>query len=200
MSGAGISGCGLLTRSFRCFRQDCSFQCGKGQAPPSVSIPCRNNPSTWRCGNERLGYSFAAGMGVVTIHGHQSISDEMKLQAHHRTLDKWFSLYIRRRDTPGFCCTCGRPITFENSDCGHFISRDRIATRWDERNAHAQCRHCNRFQSGKQYEHGLHVAKTHGEKTPDLLLWKSKHPVNFSKSEIREMTKRFREIVRTGPF
>ena len=124
----------------------------------------------------------------------------MKLKPCHRTLDKWFSKYIRLRDTPGFCCTCGASITFETSDCGHFISRDRIATRWDERNAHAQCIPCNRFKSGKQYEHGLHVDKIHGKGTADLILLKSKHPANFTDDEIRAMTKRFREVVKTGAF
>jgi NMD protein affecting ribosome stability and mRNA decay len=124
----------------------------------------------------------------------------MKLQAHHRTLDKWFSLYIRKRDTPGFCCTCGADLTFETSDCGHFISRDHIATRWDERNAHAQCRKCNRFQSGKQYEHGKWVDRIHGKGTADILLWKSKAPAKISKDEILAMTKRYRLIVKEGAF
>jgi len=126
----------------------------------------------------------------------------MKLKPIHRTLDKWFSLYIRRRDTSigGACCTCGKHITFEESDCGHFISRDYIATRWDERNAHAQCRKCNRFQSGKQYEHGLHVDKIHGKGTADILLWKSKAPANFTDEEIKAMSKRFRLMYQEGPF
>jgi hypothetical protein len=129
----------------------------------------------------------------------------MKLKPYHKTLDKWFSLYIRKRDTngasnSGFCCTCGRHITFETCDCGHFISRDRIATRWNEHNAHGQCRACNRFQSGKQYEHGLHVDKVHGKGTAEKLLWKSKAPVNFSEEEIKAMSKRFRLIVKEGPF
>jgi len=128
------------------------------------------------------------------------MGEKMKLQSYHRTLDKWFSLYIRKRDTPGFCVTCGAWIEFEDSDCGHFISRDRIATRWNDKNAHAQCRKCNRFQSGKQYEHGLKVDEKHGKGTAEMLLLKSKSPVNFSREEIKQMTKRFRLIVQQGTF
>jgi len=129
----------------------------------------------------------------------------MKLKAKHRTLDKHFSLYIRKRDTQrfegtfGYCCSCGRIITFTDCDCGHFISRDRIATRWDERNAHAQCRNCNRFRSGEQYAHGLYVANMYGQQVVDELLWKSKHPKSFTDQEIKDMTvyyrKKYKELL-----
>lgn len=124
----------------------------------------------------------------------------MRLRPIHKTLDKWFSLYIRKRDMPGPCCTCGKWVEFEESDCCHFITRDRIATRWNEKNAHGGCRKCNRFESGRQYEHGLHVDKVHGSGTAEMLLWKSKHPANFTDEEIKAMSKRYREIVKTGAF
>jgi len=43
------------------------------------------------------------------------------------------------------CISCGEMISFPTCDCGHFISRDVMMLRWDEYNAHAQCRFCNRF-------------------------------------------------------
>jgi len=121
----------------------------------------------------------------------------LKLQAKHRTLDKWFSLYVRMRDASEFnnfgrCCSCGRVISFEESDCGHFISRDRIATRWDERNAHAQCRNCNRFRSGEQHAHGQHILKLYGQQVLHELIWKSKHPKNFTDQEIKDLTDFYR--------
>ena len=73
--------------------------------------------------------------------------------------DKWFSLYIRFRDALEFqkevpdadisfgrCCTCGKIGQWKYMDCGHFISRGRgggSGVRWDERNAHLQCKPCN---------------------------------------------------------
>ena len=121
----------------------------------------------------------------------------MKLKPIHKTLDRWFSLYTRKRDTQkwgdkGLCCSCGRIISFDDSDCGHFISRDRIATRWDERNANLQCRSCNRFRSGEQYAHGLYIASKYGQSVVDELRWKSKHPVHFTDEEIKAMTDYFR--------
>lgn len=55
--------------------------------------------------------------------------------------DRYFSLYIRHRDCPdgrGYCITCGAPITPKTCDYGHYIGRAHKATRWDERNCHAQ--------------------------------------------------------------
>lgn len=66
-------------------------------------------------------------------------------------LDKVFSMFIRLRDTMpnGYfrCISCGQIKPFEQADCGHFHSRRHLSTRFDEDNAHAECRACNRFSA-----------------------------------------------------
>lgn len=66
-------------------------------------------------------------------------------------LDRLFSQYIRLRDTMpngyGKCISCGKIKTYDQMDCGHFHSRRHMATRFDEDNAHAECRYCNRFSA-----------------------------------------------------
>lgn len=77
--------------------------------------------------------------------------------------DKWFSLYIRLRDCApykgkaGRCISCGRLISFEDGDCGHYINRQHMALRYSELNCHFQCRSCNRFDEGniQGYRKGL---------------------------------------------
>lgn len=67
-------------------------------------------------------------------------------------LDVVFSKYIRLRDCPngiGHCITCGAAITPNNCDAGHYISRRKTATRWNEANVHAQCYKCNRHEYGQ---------------------------------------------------
>ena len=65
-----------------------------------------------------------------------------------RKLDKVFSLYIRLRDSKPFggkyfrCISCGQVKPFDQMDCGHFIGRMHMATRFDELNAHGECRNC----------------------------------------------------------
>jgi hypothetical protein len=89
--------------------------------------------------------------------------------------DKWFSLYIRTRDSVNGiakCCTCGRYVS--EFDCGHFLSRRFEATRYDERNAHAQCLKCNRFENGNQFAHGEFIDQKYGKGTSQSLLMKSR--------------------------
>lgn len=88
-------------------------------------------------------------------------------------LDRIFSEYIRVRDanSNGYCVciSCGRVDHYKLMDAGHFISRDKKATRFDARNVHAQCRNCNRFRSGEQFAHGLSIDKKYGSGTAQLL-------------------------------
>ena len=60
-------------------------------------------------------------------------------------LDKVFSEYIRKRDTHNGvfkCISCGRILPYEQADCGHYINRKHMSTRFDEMNCNAQCRSC----------------------------------------------------------
>lgn len=88
-------------------------------------------------------------------------------------LDKYFSEYVRRRDADKNgvvrCCTCNTPHHWKDIDAGHFVSRDRKATRWDKKNVHPQCQYCNRFRSGEQHKHGLYIDKRYGAGTAQQL-------------------------------
>jgi hypothetical protein len=112
-----------------------------------------------------------------------------------KKLDTLFSRYIRMRDTQngyGHCITCRCIITYYNCDCGHFISRNKITTRWDERNANAQCKQCNRFLSGKQYEHGQAINRKFGDGVADLLLHSSK----LGRIDHKELIDKYKEKIK----
>lgn len=93
-----------------------------------------------------------------------------------RKLDEVFSRYIRLRDADenGYirCISCGKIHHFSEMDCGHFINRSHMATRYDEQNCNGQCRSCNRFDEGNNigYTRGL-IAK-YGPQVIDLLYLK----------------------------
>lgn len=77
-------------------------------------------------------------------------------------LDRVFSQYIRLRDMiPGTtlfrCISCNMVKPISQADCGHYINRSHMATRFSELNCNAQCRNCNRFDEGNMsgYRHGL---------------------------------------------
>ena len=57
------------------------------------------------------------------------------------TLDKVFSEYIRLRDVREdgtfICISCNNGFPYEVSDCGHYISREHMSTRFSEENCKA---------------------------------------------------------------
>lgn len=109
--------------------------------------------------------------------------------------DKYFSLYIRARDTDhtgmAECITCGKP-TF-NPDAGHFVARNHEATRYWEENAHAQCQACNRFHSGRQFEHGKAIDKKYGEGTAEKILEMAGMRCKRTEADYNWIAKEFRE-------
>lgn len=115
-------------------------------------------------------------------------------------LDTVFAMFIRLRDaTPNGmfrCISCGRLLPFDQSDCGHYINRQHMATRFNEKNCNAQCRKCNRFDEGniQGYRRGL-IAK-YGEPTV-LMLEAMKNQINkISDFEYRTMIDYYRKEVK----
>lgn len=115
-------------------------------------------------------------------------------------LDKVFSLYIRLRDSKPFnyrffkCISCGEIKPFEQADCGHFHSRRHLSTRFDEDNAHAECRACNRFSADHliNYEKNL-IAKI-GQQKFDLLKVKAAGTSKMSDFEYGQLIKYYKAL------
>ena len=86
---------------------------------------------------------------------------------------KAFSEFIRLRDSDEFgrlqCVTCQRSGPWRSMDAGHFITRAKESTLFDERNVHGQCKGCNRFQGGKFLEHERAIERIHGAGTAQIL-------------------------------
>ena len=82
---------------------------------------------------------------------------------------KWFSEWIRLRDAGpdgrAQCITCQRSDHWRTMDAGHYLTRAKESTLFDERNVSCQCKGCNRFQGGKFYEHGQAVERKFGPGT-----------------------------------
>ncbi len=110
-------------------------------------------------------------------------------------LDRLFSLYIRRRDEHRGCISCGRAITANNCDAGHYIPRAHIATRWNVYNVNAQCYECNRLKDGNitAYREGL-IRKYGIDKVNELE--RLKHTtIKVSKSDINNYIKKLNELL-----
>lgn len=115
-------------------------------------------------------------------------------------LDTVFSEFIRLRDSREdgtfICISCGRLLPYEQADCGHYINRKHMSTRFSEKNCNAQCRSCNRFDEGniQGYRRGL-IAK-YGEPIV-LILELSKNQINkLSEFEYKAMIDHYRKEVK----
>ena len=109
-------------------------------------------------------------------------------------IDKVFHEYIRRRDADNNtgncdCVSCGKTIHFSESDAGHLISKKYLITRYDERNVKAQCRKCNRFEYGRQYEYSIAL----GQELSQELLQTSRSMVKFSDADWQEIFEEFND-------
>jgi hypothetical protein len=69
-----------------------------------------------------------------------------------------FNQFIRLRDRGQPCICCGQPLGAGEVggayDCGHYRSTGSAShLRFDERNAHAQRKHCNRYGAGRAVDY-----------------------------------------------
>ena len=114
-------------------------------------------------------------------------------------LDKVFSEYIRKRDTRNGvfkCISCGRILPYEQADCGHYINRKHMSTRFDEMNCNAQCISCNRFDEGniQWYRRGL--VALYGEQQVALLEAKKHNFRKYSDFEYEVLIKHYKEEIK----
>lgn len=113
-----------------------------------------------------------------------------------------FSKYIRLRDSDDnglcTCFTCGLQQDWNSGgmQAGHFIGRRHWATRYHEKNVHAQCTRCNMYQSGMQYEYGLKLDAKYGEGTSKELWQLSTMTVKFTQQEIDDLAAHYRNLVK----
>lgn len=85
-----------------------------------------------------------------------------------------FNAFIRERDRDQTCICCGKPLGESaiggGYDCGHFRSTGSAShLRFDERNAHAQRKFCNRYGAGRVVEYRIGLARRIGLEQVELL-------------------------------
>lgn len=112
-----------------------------------------------------------------------------------RALDKVFSEYIRRRGSENGlaqCITCNAVLDWKRIQCGHFVSRVHLATRWDQRNAAPQCMACNVWRRGAMADYSLWITKQYGPGIIQELVDKKRSPVKYTRSDLQEMIQTYK--------
>lgn len=115
-------------------------------------------------------------------------------------LDRTFSKFIRQRDTidnwqgrVGTCCSCQRIVPYEQLDAGHYINRRWKAHRWNEKNVHAQCRACNRFDEGNAVGYTRFMQTKYGDDYIDWLQGTKNDTTKFTLGELDLMNKEYKQ-------
>lgn len=122
----------------------------------------------------------------------------MKLTA----LDNAFSEYIRLRDANPIdgsisCISCGEMVYWKCSDCGHYVRRRHMGTRYHLKDNNEQCRICNRMEDGNEEGQRIGLVKKYGEGVLEELETLKRTETKYSQREINELTKFYiNEIVK----
>ena len=112
---------------------------------------------------------------VDTLFGKAKAKDSQRDARKKAKAKAWkmFSEWVRLRDAGpdgrAQCITCQRSDHWRTMDAGHYITRAKESTLFDERNVSCQCKGCNRFQGGKFLEHGLAINRKFGPGTREAL-------------------------------
>ena len=112
---------------------------------------------------------------------------------------KQFSMFIRLRDSGpdgyGQCVTCQRNAHWRTMDAGHWITRAKEATLFDERNVHLQCKGCNKWQGGKPSEHKQAIIRKYGPAAPEEIETKSVRQCKRTENDYLFIEQTYRERV-----
>jgi hypothetical protein len=117
-----------------------------------------------------------------------------------------FNAYVRARDAGKGCISCGNQLPIDAIggafDCGHYRSVGSSPhLRFDERNAHGQCKHCNRYLSGNHVEYRKGLIGRIGQENLESLEC-DQEARKYSKNELMALAddyrRRAREVKRQG--
>jgi len=108
-----------------------------------------------------------------------------------KKLDVVFSRYVRTRDLDdngrATCFTCGVQKPWKELHAGHFQSRSKLATRFDEVNVQVQCPRCNLWNQGEQYQFALNLDEHYGAGTAQRIVAASNGTRRISAGEYQQL-------------
>ena len=117
-----------------------------------------------------------------------------------KELDKWFSIYIRLRESTldgvTQCFTCGKIDYHNKLQNGHFQSRRFMATRYEEQNCAPQCVACNMFRAGEQFKFALAIDAKYGDGTALELEYKARTTIKFTRADYEEKISYYKDVVK----
>jgi hypothetical protein len=117
------------------------------------------------------------------------------LGEHKKELQTIFNKFIRLRDADKPCISCGRYHQGQ-WHAGHWLTVGaRPNLRYDENNCHKQCAPCNNHLSGNLVNYRINLIEKIGLEEVERLE-SDQVPKHYSISEINEMKKHYRSLVK----
>lgn len=114
--------------------------------------------------------------------------------------DTYFSECIRLRDADHrgivACITCGDEHHWTDIDCGHYVHRANMATRYELENSNGQCRLCNSAPDDKFTEHGEAIDKKYGPGTAERLRKLGNTERHFMEHELQGMIEELKKEIK----
>jgi hypothetical protein len=113
-------------------------------------------------------------------------ADLMTVQDYIKLAQQVFNKYIRLRDAGNVCISCQKKPLKENA--GHFYNaNNHWSVRFDERNVHLQCEHCNTFLSGNLIYYRENLLKKIGIEEFENLSAEAMKTRKFTIEELKEI-------------
>lgn len=125
---------------------------------------------------------------------------EQSLSVLIKNMDDVFSQFIRLRasDNSGIarCFICGSFRYWKYHQCGHFIDRDQMPTRYNEINCQCVCAVCNCLDRDhhERFKRALQI--NYGDGQISFLYFTSKSLSKFTRSDLIELTEKYKEKVK----
>lgn len=153
----------------------CRCGCGESFVPTRSIQPTRDN---YEC---KVRYAelhlakLSAKRKAVERKATREAKEKLKTRSDYiKEAQIAFNAYIRERDKDQPCICCGKPLGFGDVggafDCGHYRSVGSAPhLRFDERNAHAQRKQCNRWGAGRAVDYRLGLIRRIGLEAVEAL-------------------------------
>ena len=118
-------------------------------------------------------------------------ADLMTVQDYIKLAQQVFNKYIRLRDAGNVCISCQKKPLKENA--GHFYNaNNHWSVRFDERNVHLQCEHCNTYLSGNLIEYRKQLINKIGIEQLTLLELEANKTRKFTIDELKEIINKYK--------
>lgn len=152
-----------------------------------------------RCATKLANAAGAARKAAEKVERAQDRAKREKLKRIPELIavaQKEFNAYIRVRDSGQTCICCGEPLGAGDVggayDCGHYRSTGSAShLRFDERNAHAQRKYCNRYGAGRAVDYRVGLIARIGLAAVEALE-ADNTPHKWERDELRQIAATYR--------